>query len=196
VFYKICCFLVKFFLLFVFRIKTYGKENVIKDRGAIIAVNHRSYWDVPIAGVTCPGRLTFMAKSELFENPVFGHLISSLGAFPVKRGKGDIGAIKAGLTILSQNRLMLIFPEGTRNRSGKPVRKVKEGLALFATRAKVPIIPVFIEGEYKWGRRISVTYGEPMYFDEYYDKKLSQEELSEISMTVYKKMWALGVDNK
>lgn len=196
-FYNICNGLVKIFMLLSFRMKIYGRENVPLDSGVIIAVNHRSNWDVPAAGISCPRRLTFMAKSELFKNPFFGKLISALGAFPVKRGKGDIGAAKAALTILSRKDAMLIFPEGTRNRTGKPLKKIKEGLALFAVRAKVPVVPVFIEGNYRWLSRITVTFGEPIYFDEYYEKKLSSEELSLISMEVYKSMWALksGVDD-
>lgn len=190
-FYNICNNLVKIFMLLFFRIKIYGRENVPLDSGVIIAVNHRSNWDVPAAGISCPRKLTFMAKSELFENPFFGKLISALGAFPVKRGKGDIGAVKAALTILSQKKAMLIFPEGTRNRTGKPLKKIKEGLALFATRAKVPVVPVFIEGNYRWLSKITVTYGRPIYFEEYYGKKLSSEELSRISMEIYKSMWAL-----
>lgn len=190
-FYNICNNLVKIFMLLTFRIKIYGRENVPLDSGVIIAVNHRSNWDVPAAGISCPRKLTFMAKSELFENPFFGKLISALGAFPVKRGKGDIGAVKAALTILSQKNAMLIFPEGTRNRTGKPLKKIKEGLALFAVRAKVPVVPVFIEGNYRWFSRVDVTYGKPIYFDEYYGKKVSSEELSQISMEVYNSIWAL-----
>lgn len=190
-FYNICNNLVKIFILLSFRVKIYGSENVPLDSGVIIAVNHRSNWDVPMAGISCPRKLAFMAKSELFENPLFGKLISALGAFPVKRGKGDIGAVKAALGILSKNNAMLIFPEGTRNRTGKPLKRVKEGLALFAVRAKVPVVPVFIEGEYKWLSKITVTYGKPIYFEEYWGKKLSSEELSRISMEVYNSMWAL-----
>ncbi|MCH5184631.1 MAG: 1-acyl-sn-glycerol-3-phosphate acyltransferase [Oscillospiraceae bacterium] len=193
-FYKICCRLVKFFLLFAFRIKVYGAENVPSGGGVIIAVNHRSNWDVPVAGASCPRRLTFMAKSELFKNPVFAGLISSLGAFPIKRGKGDIGAVKAALTILSQERAMLIFPEGTRNHTGKPLARIKEGLALFAIRAEVPVVPVFIEGEYKWLSKITVTYGAPMYFKEYYGKKTAPEQLAEVSAEIYKTMWSLKSD--
>lgn len=195
-FYKVCCGLVRIFLLFVFRIKVYGKENVPMDSGVIVAYNHRSNWDVPVAGTTCPRSLTYIAKYELFKNPVFGRLLKALGAFPVKRGKGDVGAIKAALTILSQDKIMLIFPEGKRNRTGKPLDKIKEGVALFATRSKVPVVPVFIDGEYKWMNKITVTYGEPIYFDEYYDRKVSQEELSEISMKIYHKMWELKGENK
>lgn len=195
-FTEICRNIVKFFLFFVFRIVDIGKENVISEGGAIFAVNHRSNWDVIVIGSHSPRKLTFIAKEELFKNPIGGFIIRKLGAFPVKRGKGDIGAVKAALSILSQKKVMLIFPEGTRNRTGEPVKKVKEGMALFATRAKVPVIPVYIDGEYKWFSKITITYGKPMYFDEYYGKKVSQEELSEISNNIYKTMWSLKDGNK
>ena len=95
--FKIVRVLVRLFLLFAFRIKVTGKENMPVDGGAVVVINHRSNWDVVIAGIASPRQLGFMAKSELFKNKLLGGLITALGAFPVQRGKGDIGAIKAAL---------------------------------------------------------------------------------------------------
>ena len=111
-FYNIAVWIVRVALLVVFRIKTVGRENIPKEGGVIIAYNHRSYWDPVMAGLTCPRKLRFMAKEELFKNKFFGFLIKSLGAFPISRGHGDLGAIKGSLKILAQGDAMLIFPEG------------------------------------------------------------------------------------
>ncbi|MCH5210736.1 MAG: 1-acyl-sn-glycerol-3-phosphate acyltransferase [Oscillospiraceae bacterium] len=171
--YNIIRVIVRFAMLFVFRVKRVGYENVPEEGGLITAFNHRSNWDPVIAAVTCKRKLSFMAKEELFKNPVFGALIKSLGAFPVHRGKGDIGAIKASLRILSENKTMLMFPEGHRIKDGRKV-KAKPGVAMIAHRAKVPVVPVCISGKYKWMGKITVTYGTPIYLD--FGVKLTPEE--------------------
>ena len=172
-FYNIAVWIVRVALLVVFRIKTVGRENIPKEGGVIIAYNHRSYWDPVMAGLTCPRRLRFMAKEELFKNKFFGFLIKSLGAFPISRGHGDLGAIKGSLKILAEGDAMLIFPEGRRVLdNSRP--KAKPGMVAIAHRAKVPVVPATISGEYKWMRKITVTYGEPVYLD--FTKKLTQEE--------------------
>lgn len=179
-FYSVCREIVRFFVFFIFRIKTIGAENVPEDGGVIVAYNHRSNWDPVIAGLTCKRHLRFMAKEELFKNPVFGALIKGLGAFSVHRGKGDIGAIKSSLKILSDGHVMLMFPEGHRIKGGKAV-KAKPGVALIAQRAKVPVVPVNISGGYKWLDKITVTYGKPVFLEEFYGQKLEQEQIQKIA---------------
>ena len=113
----------------IFRVKVVGKENVPKDGGMILAVNHKSNWDPIFAGAYCPRPLRFMAKADLFKNKLFGGLIKKLGAFPIQRGRGDIGAIKGAFSILKNNNAMLIFPEGHRIKNGKRV-KAKLGVSM------------------------------------------------------------------
>lgn len=179
-FYKIIVFIVRVFLFFVFRIKIEGKENIPKQGGAMLALNHKSYWDPVMAAVCCPRRLRFMAKAELFRNKLFGGLISALGAFPVHRGKGDIAAIKSSLAILKNDELMLIFPEGgrvldERNSEAKP------GAVMLAIKARVPIIPAYISGKYRWFSKLTVTFGKPVYYDNYYNEKPVVQELQSLS---------------
>lgn len=182
--------LLRFLTLFVFRIKTIGKSNVPSENGAIYAVNHRSWWDAIMILMTSPRKLSFMAKSELFENKFLGAVIRRFGAFPVKRGKGDIGAVKTSLQILNGGGIMMICPEGTRVKSGQRV-EIKPGVAMLATHAKVPIVPVGISGKYKWLHKVTVTYGEPIYLDEYFDEKLSIEKLKEISESVMDRVYTM-----
>ncbi|MCC8159813.1 MAG: 1-acyl-sn-glycerol-3-phosphate acyltransferase [Oscillospiraceae bacterium] len=189
-FYRICYAIVRFALLFVFRLKFVGRENLPKEGGAIVAFNHTSNWDPVVAGLSSGRKLRFMAKEELFENPVFGALISRLGAFPVHRGKGDIGAIKSSLKILSEGEVMLMFPEGHRIKDGRKV-KAKPGIALIAQRAKVPVVPVCISGKYAWLHKITVTYGKPISLEEYYGKRLEQEKIQEIADGILDRVRAL-----
>lgn len=182
-FYNIVKYLFKFFFLFVYRIKIYGKEKVIYDDGAVFACNHKSNWDPLVIIATCPRRLSFMGKAELFKFKPFAFILKKFGVFPVNRGKGDISAIKTALRILKDGNAFMMYPEGMRVKKYEQTN-VKPGIAMIATRAKVPIIPVTISGTYRWLNKITVTYGEPIYLDEYYDEKLSVEKLQELSVAV------------
>lgn len=178
--FKIAKAIVRAFLFFVFRIKVIGKENMPQEGGAIVAINHRSNWDVVVAGVMSPRQLGFMAKSELFENKMLGALITALGAFPVQRGKGDIGAIKAALTRLRAGKIVAMFPEGKRVKEDEKVN-AKPGAVMLAHKAKVPVVPVRITGKYRWMSRIVVNFGKPVTYEEYYDEKLTVAQLQELS---------------
>lgn len=181
--YSVIKYLFRIFFLFTFRIKTVGKENVIQNKGAIFACNHKSNWDALVVLATCPRRLAFMGKAELFKYKPFAYVLKKLGAFPVNRGKGDISAIKTSLRILNDENAFIMFPEGKRVKKYER-DQVKPGIAMISTRAKVPVIPVTISGKYKWMSKIVITYGEPIYFDEYYDEKLSVEQLQELSASI------------
>ena len=185
-FVKILC---KIILGLFFGIKTVGRENVIEG-GIILAANHKSNWDALSIAGTCPRQLAFMGKKELFKFKPFGAILKKIGAFPVNRGKGDIGAVKTALTILKQEKAMIMFPEGTRVRNA-PRGEAKPGVAMLATHAKAPVVPVKIDAEYKLFKKITVTYGEPIYLDEYYGEKLTVEKMQELSESIMDKVFAL-----
>lgn len=194
-FYKICCVIVRFVMRFVFRYKFYGQENIPQSGGVIIAYNHKSNWDPITAGLSSSRPLTFMAKEELFKIPLFASLIRKLGAFPIKRGRGDIGGVKASLTILKQGKCMLIFPEGHRIKNGKKA-KAKAGVVAIAQLAQVKIVPAKISGEYKWLHRVTVTYGKPISLEEHYGKRLEQAQLQEIADYVMETIYSLDMPQK
>ena len=189
-FYKIVCWLLRIFFFFVFRIRVEGVENIPKEGGGVMAINHRSNWDVPIAGMLSSRKLRFMAKSELFENKLFGGLITALGAFPVHRGKGDIGAIKAALAKLRAGHIIAMFPEGQRVQEGQVV-VAKPGVVMLAIRAEVPVIPAYISGKYKWFGKITVYFGKPIYYDTYYGEKIVMEQLQQLSDEMLRTMRSL-----
>lgn len=159
-----------FWLLFrvLFRWRVIGLEN-IPAGGAIIALNHRSFWDIPLAGLALRKRRAhFMAKSELFQNPIFAWAIRTLLAFPVKRGAPDRAAIRHAIDVLQQGDLVAIFPEGTRSKTGQ-LGAAEPGLTLIAVKADVPIVPVGISGTQLifsktcWFPRLKIAFGEPIY---------------------------------
>lgn len=190
-FYRCVLAVARFLLLFMFRIRTEGLENVPKAGGVIYAANHKSCHDPIVVAATSKRQIAFMGKKELFNFKPFGYILKSLGAFPVNRGKGDVGAVKTGLTILKQEKVMMLFPEGKRIDKGEIV-PAKPGVAMFAIHAKVPVVPIKIEGEYRFMHKIKVIYGKPMCFDEYYGQKLTSEEFQVLSQNILDTIYGLG----
>jgi 1-acyl-sn-glycerol-3-phosphate acyltransferase len=98
-----------------------------------------------VLSVACPRKLNFMAKEELFYNPLFSRLISKLGAFPVKRNSLDLSAVKEAMRRLKEGEILLLFPEGTRRKNGVS-SVVRSGAGFFSVKLGVPVIPAFIRG--------------------------------------------------
>lgn len=156
-----------------YNIKVEGREN-LPDCPFIIAANHRTFADPPLLAVTSGcSKFGFVAKEELFRIPVFGWLIRKLGAFPVTRGKGDFSVINESVSRLKEGKRLVIFPEGTRSKTGK-VGKGKTGVALIAARAGVPVVPAGIVFKKKlhFRSKVTIKYGKPLMPEEL---NLSQE---------------------
>ena len=145
----------------IFHMQYRGCENVPQEGGFIVACNHQSYLDPVIAAQKIPHQLRFMAKAELFKVPVLGFVIRHLNAFPVERGKGDTGAIDYAVETIKSRHCLLIFPEGTRSKTGELLRP-RSGISVIAHRTGADVLPVSIA--FTHGRRfrskVVVTYGE------------------------------------
>ncbi|MDD4721737.1 MAG: lysophospholipid acyltransferase family protein [Acidaminococcaceae bacterium] len=164
----------------LFRFEIIGKENIPKNGPLIVASNHASLLDPPLVGTASTRKVCFMAKEELFV-PVLGELYRSLGAFPVKRGASDRTAIKWALQLLKTGKVLGIFPEGTRSKTGK-LGHAGSGTLGMAGKFRVPIIPTAIIGsnlkmQKSLWPKIKVVFGKPIYFpeDRAVDKELLQE---------------------
>ncbi len=126
-----------------------GVENIPQDKPLVMASNHRSYADPVILTMPMKLPVTYMAKEELFQkNKLFAWFITMLGAFPVKRGAGDMKVIDDAVDILNSGKHLVIFPEGTRSKDGK-VGKGKTGVALIAAKSGADVLPcgIIFEGE-------------------------------------------------
>jgi 1-acyl-sn-glycerol-3-phosphate acyltransferase len=115
----------------------------------VILANHASNLDPYMIGYTSELReVGFMAKEELFRNPIFGWIIRNCGAFPVKRGKQDAEAIQRFHDFLSSGKPLCLYPEGTRTLDGE-LQPARKGVGLLLYNAKVPAIPAYIDGTFK-----------------------------------------------
>jgi 1-acyl-sn-glycerol-3-phosphate acyltransferase len=179
-------FLFYLFFCFLHRCKAEGGENIPKEGGIIIAPNHISVWDPPLAGSMMKRPLNFMAKQELFDIAVLGFLIKRTNAFPVKRGVQDMSAMRNAFSLLENGNALLMFPEGTRSKNGE-LGKARAGVGMVACHAQVPVIPVRIENTDKVSKlkKIKIKYGKPIMPPKEYSKsdytEFSQKILNEIN---------------
>lgn len=150
------------------RWEVFGRENIPADGPVVIACNHLSLLDPPVLGAAATRQVHFMAKSELFRPSWFGAIIRKLGAFPVRRGAMDRDAIKTGLTILKGKKVLAVFPEGTRSKTGE-LGRAGGGAFMMAVKMKAKIVPAYIYGtdlkRHPGWPKVRVIFGKPMEYD-------------------------------
>jgi 1-acyl-sn-glycerol-3-phosphate acyltransferase len=134
----------------VYRLRATGLENLPSEGGFVLAANHTSNFDPwPLGIPLWPRRqLRFMAKSELF-NPVLAPILNAGGAFKVRRGEGDVEAMRTAVELVRQGEVVVMFPEGTRKSKGlrkKHVARAHTGAARIALSAPAPLVPAAIAG--------------------------------------------------
>lgn len=141
--------IVKIVLKVLFRYRVEGFENFARYSGgqaAVIAANHASYIDPAVLLIILKMNARFIAKEELFHNRVLAWFFTRIGAIPVKRHTADRQVIRRSVAALKRGEPVGIFPEGTRVRSPEQEVENQAGCVLIASMAKVPIIPVGIDG--------------------------------------------------
>jgi 1-acyl-sn-glycerol-3-phosphate acyltransferase len=152
-----------------FRFQVHRVDRVPLQGPVLLASNHQSYLDPPIIGVPLMRPMAYLAKKELFDNPIFAGYIRRLNAFPVDQNKGDIGAMRQSLDILKAGWALAVFPEGSRTFDGE-LQPAQKGMGLMIKRAKATVVPAVLDGSFDaWPRSstfprprpVSVLYGEP-----------------------------------
>ncbi len=146
--------------------KVDGLENIPASGALIIAGNHLSNADPPaigaFAGLVRDSR--FMAKKELFAVPVLGWFFRRCGYISVdrKRTIGDFGALEGAIEVLRRGESLVMFPEGTRSKTGQP-QKPKSGIGFLVYKTGAPVLPVKVQGTFGWPwvRKIRVKFGKP-----------------------------------
>ena len=171
-----------------------GLENLPEEEGVIIASNHRSYADPVRLTMYMKRPVRYMAKQELFKNKLFSWFITSLGAFPVERGKGDMKVIEKSSEILHSGENLVIFPEGTRSKTNT-VAKGKTGVALIAAMSGADVLPVGIcfEGDHlRFRTKLTIRYGKLIKAEELaISEKHTPAELKQVKRRIMDDITAL-----
>ncbi|MFV0560704.1 MAG: lysophospholipid acyltransferase family protein [Enterococcus sp.] len=157
-----------------------NKEALPQDGNYILVAPHRTWWDpLYLAVAAAPKEFSFMAKEELFKNPILRFILVHAHAFPVKRDNPGPSAIKKPVKILKSTDLGLImFPSGTRHSSD-----LKGGMALIAKMSKAKIVPSVYQGPLTFKglftrKRVTIRFGEPIDISDI--KKMDKEGLAEV----------------
>lgn len=183
--YKIFWLVLNPILRIFFKIKIHG-NNKLQEGRLVICANHKSNWDPIILGIAVNRQVFYFAKKELFENKLLGKLITGLGAFPVDRDAIDIHSIKKAIGILNDEKVLGIFPEGTRVNE-TDMSNMKEGISFIALKGKADIQPVYIETNYKFRGELNIYFRDPISIENYLSlpkkeakRKLGQDVFNEI----------------
>lgn len=150
-----------------------GEENIPREGGAVLAINHTSYLDFALGGVPADMRgrrlVRFMAKDSIFRHPVAGPLMRGMKHIPVDRDAGS-AAFRDAVSAAKSGELIGVFPEATMSQSLE-IKELKNGAIRMARAANVPLIPMIIFGghrllgynvrDFTRGRSICMTIGEP-----------------------------------
>ena len=173
-------------------IRAYGKERIPREGGAVLAVNHFNFIDIPVVGAVVPRRIVFVGKSELFEYPGLSQLIRAHGALAVRRGETDRDALRRMRETVRENDLLGLFVEGPRQKTGVP-GEAKPGAAMVAISEGVPVVPAAIHGSQTWklGNRapVSIAFGEPLRFAEHPRNSKGYAAASEEIMAEIRRLW-------
>lgn len=176
----------KFYFKLIHKWKVLGKTHRPSEGPLIIMSNHISFFDPPIISCIMNRPVYFMAKEELFNNLIFGWILRKIGVFSVKRGRPDRKAIKKAFKILEEDKILGLFPEGTRHKEGN-LGKARAGAVMIALRSEAPILPVGIKN-IKNDSRLKVSIGKPFKLEEYYGKKLSRAERKKVGSYIMNKI--------
>ncbi|MBN9120835.1 MAG: 1-acyl-sn-glycerol-3-phosphate acyltransferase [Planctomycetes bacterium] len=150
------------FFTFGFSLRREGWDNVPKKGPLLVVSNHQSMFDPVLVGLSSRRYLSYLARKNLFEQPVLAPIIRSLNAIPIDRGMGKEG-IQAVLEALGHGRAVLVFPEGERTHDGT-VEPLKPGVSLLIKRVSCPIIPVGIAGAFgAWSRHMKWPKPSPLF---------------------------------
>ena len=173
-----------------FHYRVIHRERMIQTGPVILAMNHQSYLDPPLAGIACKRPIYFLARKSLLKVPILGRILPKLNVIPVDQEGMDRGALKALLRILRAGEGALVFPEGARTLDGG-LQPALPGLGFIIAKTRAPVVPMRIFGSHEalprsGGRLrfhpITVVIGRPMYFTEgdvSTDKRTLYQQLSQ-----------------
>lgn len=177
-----------------FPYKKYGHTEQFKDRAYIFVGNHLSVLDVVFAAIASNRAMHYMAKKSLFEKGLMKKFVNKCECIPVNRDGTDVRAVMLAMKYLKAGECVCIFPEGTRNKTNETFLPFKGGAAAISIKTKTPIVPMVQVKKIRFLRRAHVLYGEPIEFREYYDKRLTEEDIQKCDDMLRDKLYEMHAE--
>jgi 1-acyl-sn-glycerol-3-phosphate acyltransferase len=185
-----------------FRLRIIHRERMIQTGPVILAMNHQSYLDPPLAGITCDRPIYFLARRTLAEVPLLGWLLPKLNVIPVNQEGIDRSALKTLIRVLKSGNATLVFPEGARTLDGN-LQAAQPGLGLVIAKTLAPVVPMRIFGAHQALPRgggglhfvpITIVVGEPIFFTPIELESPAKNRYEQISQRVMDAIAALRMD--
>ena len=180
-----------------FRMRYKDMDKLPKEGGLIICANHISFLDAFFLSVALRRQVFYMGKDELFRIPVLRAIIKGVGAFPVKRGAADRSSLERASEIIREGKILGLFPEGTRSKTGE-LQRFKSGAAMLAGKLRADIVPVSIscsKNRVRPFKRIYVTMGDVIPYQALGLEKGTASELRAASALIMEKVRELMPEN-
>ena len=170
-----------------FRLRVIHPERMLQNGPVILAMNHQSYLDPPLAGTTCDRAIHYLARRTLLDVPLLGWLLPRLNVIPVNQEGIDRSALKSLIRILKAGNAALVFPEGSRTTDGN-LQPAEPGLGLIIAKTLAPVVPMRIFGAHEALPRggglhfapITIVIGDPIFF--------TAADLSRAGKDLYKRL--------
>lgn len=159
--YKIVRGILVVFIKICFRVESVDVSNIPKDTGYIFCCNHLGMTDPFFIAANTKSEFHFIAKEELMRIPVLGFILKRVNVIPVKRGSGDLGAMRKGIEVLNEKKSLIIFPEGTRSKTGE-MGEVKNGMSLLIKKTGCGVVPCALVGKPHFFKKSKIVFGRPI----------------------------------
>ena len=185
-----------------FRLRIIHRERMIQIGPVILAMNHQSYLDPPLAGIACNRAIYFLARRTLMDLPLFRWLLPKLNVIPVNQEGIDRSALKALIRVLKSGNAALVFPEGARTLDGN-LQPAQPGVGLVIAKTLAPVVPMRIFGAHQALPRgggglhfvpITIVVGEPIFFTPVERESPATNRYEQISQRVMDAIAALRMD--
>jgi len=172
--YQLSYHLSQFLASTLFDYRVVHRERIIESGGVILAMNHQSYLDPPLAGIACRREIHYLARKTLMKWPVLGPLFPHLNVIPVDQERADMSALKSVIKLIRRGECTVVFPEGARTTDGQ-LQPAQPGLGLIIAKTLAPVVPMRIFGAYeafprggkpRLFRPVTLVVGEPIHFTE------------------------------
>jgi 1-acyl-sn-glycerol-3-phosphate acyltransferase len=201
--YSAVYYLTRLIAKLCFRFRCLHPERMIHQGPVILAMNHQSYLDPPLAGIGCRRAIYFLARRTLFDQPFLGWILPRINVIPVDQEGGDRNALRAVIRVLRASEGVLVFPEGSRTPDGK-IQPPEPGIGFVIAKTLAPVVPMRIFGAHEalprgGGRlrfcRITIVIGEPLRFTEEDVAGNNREVYPRLARRVMDAIASLGLEN-